>query len=381
MESWVEPSRSSRKRSLDSIDDYVEQEIYRILTKAYGWIFDQGRCDGHWKDVSDTALVSLCLSKREPSTSPWLVHLKEWMLENQITEGDEEGSWEEEVWGTATAIIALSKLGVPSNEPRIVKGLNFLHKLYSANGRPNWEDEPWETSWAIMAIAQTNCQKFKDDALQAMEWLASLQDESGRIIAPHYTAYFVKIEYSMSKRQLIPDADQERYQRTADNAIEYLLSMMRSDILWTGSAWSNGQIVWALASTYNFPFEDRDKVRLVTDWFARNQEVEGNWFDAEDTASSILGLYFLLRGYKVMNLKERSDIADVDTVIYEKMRRMLATPRCSFGKKLIEITDDGTTRINLTPRVVRTATILFAIASGITVFIALYDWMRPYFSP
>ena len=109
-------------------------------------------------------------------------------------------------------------------------------------------------------------------------------------------------------------------------------------------AWSNGQILWALASTYNFPFEDRSAVGNVIEWFSKNQEPGGNWYDAEDTSSAILGLFFLLRGCKIYNLKERSDIADIDTVIYERLRRMLSTPKCSFGKKFIETTEDGTTQ-------------------------------------
>ncbi len=91
--------RASKKKPLELGDDYLEQEIYRILTKAYGWLFENGKCDGHWKDISDTALVALCLTKREPETSPWLNHLREWLLEQQIEEGDEEGSWEEEILG------------------------------------------------------------------------------------------------------------------------------------------------------------------------------------------------------------------------------------------------------------------------------------------
>jgi hypothetical protein len=373
--------RSSKNKPLELGDDYLEQELYRILTKAYGWIFNKGRCDGHWKDMSDTALVALCLTKREPSTSPWLLHLKDWMLSQQMEDGEENGSWEEEIWGTATTLIALSKLGVPTNEPKMVKGLNFVHKLYNTTGRSNWEDEPWETSWAILAIAQTNCKKYLEDAFQGMEWLMSLQDESGRIIAPHYTAYFIKITYSLNKRQLIPEEEQEKYQNTVDKATHYLLTNMNEEKLWTGMAWSNGQILWSLASTYNFPFEDRRAVKMMLDWFGRNQEVDGNWYDAEDTASSILGLFFLLRGYKIYNLKERSDIADVDTVIYERLRRMLATPKCSFGRKTIEVMEDGTTRINIAPGTLRTATILFAIASGVTVFIALYEWLKPYILP
>ncbi|MDD1746922.1 MAG: terpene cyclase/mutase family protein [Methanomassiliicoccales archaeon] len=373
--------RSSKKKPLELGDDYLEQELYRILTKSYGWLFTNGKCDGYWKDVSDTSLVALCLTKREPDTSPWLEHLRDWLLDQQIEEGDEEGSWEEEIWGTATALIALSKLGVPTNHPKMITGLNFVHKLFNTTGRSNWEDEPWETSWAILAIAQTNCKKYLEDAYRGLEWLMSLQDESGRIIAPHYTAYFIKITYSLNKRQLIPEKDLEKYQTTVEKATKYLIDNMKPDILWTGMPWSNGQILWALASTYNFPFEDRSAVGHVIEWFSKNQEPGGNWYDAEDTSSAILGLFFLLRGCKIYNLKERSDIADIDTVIYERLRRMLSTPKCSFGKKFIETTEDGTTRINLTPKMVRTATIAFALASGITVFIALYDWLKPYLSP
>jgi hypothetical protein len=361
---------------MESHDSFLEQEFFQTLTKAYEWLFTMGKEEGNWMNTEGTAFAALCLNLREPKSSPWIVGTRDWLLDHQVEMSPEMGNWEEELWQTSTAIIALSKLGVPNTDPKMKKGLNFIHMLFNTTGRSNWEDEPWETSWAIWAIADSNCKEYLDDAFKAMRWLMSLQDESGRIISPHYTAYFIKIANALCKRQLVITTDRCEYERTVERAREYLLAMVTEESLWTGMAWSNGQILWSLASTNNFPFKDDKLVSSVLNWFTKNQEPDGNWYDAEDTASVVMGLFHLLRGYKIERTKERSDIADIDTTIYNNLRRLLQTPKYSFGKKFIQVLDDGTTTINFSPKVKKTAIILFALVSGLTVFIAVWDFIR-----
>jgi len=361
---------------METHETFLEQELYKTLTEAYEWLFMVGKEDGNWKNIEGISFAGICLNVREPKSSPWIVATKQWLLEQQIEMGPDIGSWEEELWQTSTAIIALSKLGVSNTDPKIKKGLNFIHKLYNTTGRSNWEDEPWETSWAIWAIAESNCRDYLDDAYNGMKWLMSLQDDSGRIISPHYTAYFIKIANSMCKRKLVEQSDQCEYERTVERAREYLLAMMSEDALWTGVAWSNGQILWSLASTNNFPFGDEKAISTVLNWFKRNQEPKGNWSDAEDTSSVIMGLVYLLKGYTIERTKDKSDIANVDTIIYNNLRRLLGTPKLTVGKKFILSLDDGTTTLNFSPRVKKTAIILFAVVSGLTVFIAVWDFIR-----
>jgi hypothetical protein len=361
---------------METHETFLEQEFYKTLTEAYEWLFSVGKEEGNWKNIEGTSMAALCLNIREPKSSPWIVGTRDWLLEQQIEMSPELGSWEEELWQTTTAIIALSKLGVPNTHPKMKKGLNFIHKLYNTTGRSNWEDEPWETSWAIWAIAESSCKDYLEDAVNGMKWLMSLQDESGRIISPHYTAYFIKIANSLCKRQLVSEGDHCEYERTVERAREYLLAMISKESLWTGVAWSNGQILWSLTSTDNFPFDDDVLVSSILTWFAKNQEPKGNWYDAEDTASSILGLVYLLRGYKIETVKDKSDIADIDTTIYSNLRRRLETPKYSFGKRFIQVLDDGTTTLNFSPRVKRTAIVLFAVVSGLTVFFAVWDFIR-----
>jgi hypothetical protein len=94
-------------------------------------------------------------------------------------------------------------------------------------------------------------------------------------------------------------------------ASHYLLAQLdesEDDTLWTGEAWSNGQILWALASAEVFPVEDTKLLDKTIRWFRTHQTATGNWADVEDTASAILGLIHLLEcvwrgmdGYHVRN--------------------------------------------------------------------------------
>ncbi len=96
-------------------------------------------------------------------------------------------------------IIALIRLGVSRKDNCIQKGLRFISKLYPVNGRNNWHDEPWETSWALIAILLSGVSIPSGDVLAAVTWLMSLQDPDGRIVAPHYTAYFLLVNHFLDK--------------------------------------------------------------------------------------------------------------------------------------------------------------------------------------
>ena len=127
--------------------------------------------------------------------------------------------------------------------------------------------------------------------------------------------------------------------------------------------------------------EDRQAVSKVVSWFVRNQGVDGNWFDAEDTACAILGLVALLKDYLLHKSKGQGVQEDAETVIYNHLRRLYEAPKLNLGKKFLEVQEDGTTTLNFSPRAVKTVAIIFAIASGLTVVIALWDFIEGRFLP
>lgn len=315
-----------------TIESMIEQ-IYSLLTPAYSFMFRAGSKDGHWHEVRSTALAGICLDFRELGDSPWLHSIRRWLQSNQITEGTAIGSWGQEVWDTAMAIIALMSLGVHSKDDSIQNGLKWMAGLYSANGRANWHDEPWETSWALIAFLKTGLVIPPVDISEALWWLLRLQAPEGVIISPHYTAYFLLIHHNLGKIEVSP-ADHEAFREGNLRAANYLIQALKQsppDKLWTGEAWSNGQILWALCESSMFPASDETLLRKTLRWFDSVQEPEGNWSDVEDTASAIIGLHSLLRLLSLM-LDGRRHMKE----LYAELRKRSPTPALYVKRPFIE---------------------------------------------
>lgn len=352
----------------------VKQKIYECLSTAYKWLFSIAQTPGYWTDVRSTSLVALCLELREPDGSPWLKAVKKWLLKQQVLKGDNEGSWGDELWDTSMALIALSRLGLPQKNPHVKKALNYIKNVYEKNKQgDNWHYEPWETSWCILAILETDSSSERMDiAYNAAKWLMSLQKE-GEIVSPHYTAYFILIASKLKIRQ----EGKEEFNTAVTEAAKYLIDNIKEETLWTGEGWSNGQILWALASTKHFPCNNNEillqTVKWFYKWFFNGQKEDNNREDAEDIASSILGLYYLLREVESQRI---SDTTDPETRIRNALHGRLRTPpppRLIVKERL----EDKTTLINIfiTPRHKKLVAIIVAIASTVIGIIQLWDFL------
>jgi hypothetical protein len=277
--------------------------------------------------------------------------------------------------------MALLRMGMLNSDPAIGKAMRFLGNCYTANKRPNWEDEPWETSWAILAICESGSSELMDEACDGMRWLMNMQDQRGALVAPHYTAYYVKIVEVLCKKQACRGyclLNEKEIKETAKKGAAHLMTIVEGEQLWTGEPWSNGQILWALCSSGQFPVEDAASVEMVLDWFQAAQEPKGNWGDAEDTACAIIGLLALLKQRMMDRSEERLKVEDADTIVYNHLRRLYEPPRPCPERKLVQVQEDGTTTINLSSRTLKVAAILFGLASGFTVVLALWEYFKSY---
>ena len=355
---------------MDDENIAVKQKMYACISRAYEWLFGLAIYSGNWTEVRSTALVGLCFSLREPKGSQWLVCIKKWLLEQQVQMGTDKASWGDELWDTSMALISLNRIGFSQKDPQFQKTLNWIESLYDVNGRHNWHDEPWETSWAALAILETeHSHELSHIAYDAAKWLLSLQDNEGKIVSPHYTAYFIMICDKLNIKQ----EDKEIFNIASNKATEYLLKNISDKNLWTGEPWSNGQILWILSYTKKFPCSDNALLLRVVNWFIDKQERDGNWKDVEDTASSILGLGYLLRELESFRI---SSDTELDALIFSTLRRNNETPVLCINRKLIETNEDGTTSINLSPRLIKFMTIAFGILSGATVGFFYWDLIK-----
>jgi len=346
---------------------------FELLKGAYSFLFKVASRKGHWNEVRCTALAAMCLQLREDGSSKWLVAVRDWMLNQQSLEGGATGSWGEEIWDSAMCIVALKELEVSSRHQKVEQGLKWITSLYSVNGRNNWHDEPWETSWALMAILRAGRGLPNIDIASAIRWLISLQSEDGKIIAPHYTAYFLLINYFSRKVNLSDDV-RDSLERTSKKCQTYLLESLRNSDpqrLWTGEAWANGQILWALCLSGLFPVTDDGLVEKTIAWFERNQSAEGNWSDIEDTASSMLGLSALLKNLITLEAELSHKIKDVDREIENRLRKAVVVPKLSIKKPLWEREKEtGYISVNI-----KESTARLIIALLTFIFVALLGWV------
>lgn len=337
----------------------LSKEIYHTLYKGYDWLYHQAIDKGHWGDIRSTALSSIALELREPINSKWLQTSKSWLLGEQINVNDTYFHWNEEVWDTAMAIFALNQLHLNQKDPRYQKTIDWIESLFNKTKRQNWHDEPWETSWALIAILEANKpQKYFKTVLLSLDWLLSFRSNNGMIIAPHYTAYYIFIFSKLSEAATYSSFEIDgKYSKAANEAAFYLVNEIKSDILWNGEAWANGQILWALCVADRFPINNAKLIEIVVNWFAFNQEEDhGNWEDEEDTASALIGLSHLLM--KIEGIEN-----------YDELRRRLRdkyeTPDIKINPKFIEHHSNGFYSVNLSPFILKTVLVISTTVSAI----------------
>jgi hypothetical protein len=82
------------------------ERIFEMIIGGYSSLFDSACKVGHWNEVRCTALAAMCLRIREDGRSLWLQTVRNWIKNNQIKEGLSAGSWGDEVWDTATCVLA-----------------------------------------------------------------------------------------------------------------------------------------------------------------------------------------------------------------------------------------------------------------------------------
>ncbi len=362
----------------DEILNRQIDSIFELLKDSYRFLFKVASKKGHWTEIRCTALAAMCLQLREEASSKWVNAVKAWIQKEQFVDGAVRGSWGEEVWDSALAVIALTDLGVSPKDETLKSALDWIARLFSVNGRDNWHDEPWETSWALLAILNAGRVPKKDgeeiNIGAAIKWLGSLQDSSGKIVSPHYTAYFILINHLKGKVNLSDDVHFVLAEK-AKNCESYLLNALKASKagLWTGEAWSNGQILWCLCLPNQFPVSESGLAEKVIRWFQEEQSPEGNWSDIEDTASAMLGLAALVKNLLTHQAVIAKSNKDVDAEFERKLKKSVPVPKLSIKKRFIEREQEtGYISINLRESTVKVAIAIISFA-GVTLVAWLVD--------
>ncbi len=365
---------------MDRDTQVIVDSIRTILQYAYRNLFTHASIKGHWKSIRNTALATMCISFLEDGNSRWIDLLKTWITEQQTKDGTSLGSWNDEAWDTAMAVIALKDIGVSSKNCAINSAVQWLIKMFSHNGRYNLHDEPWETSWGMLALLRTGLPNTIDFG-KSFEWLIGLQQENGLIVSPHYTAYFLMLTKAAEKVSLSPEL-QERIIIVAHKCETYLVSSLDEspdDKLWMNEGWANGQILLSLSQFNTIEITNSRLSSKLISWFKKNQDEDGGFSDIEDTASVILGLttYFSLI---VKNTTSPNMQVETEESFIYRLRKSVQPPLLMLHDKFVYRNDYGYYVIHIKASVLSkcllVASIVITIISLSTNIISLWDYLN-----
>lgn len=357
-------SRMNHERLTERIGD--------MLCPAFHSLYEAGKNRGHWEEPRATALAAICLQLVSDRKTRWIESVEKWIIGQQHDPG---GDWGDEVWDSAMSLLALRTLGVPPTHVAMKRGVRWLRSVLHRNPRDNsWHDEPWETCWALMALLSVDRQTDAQDFERAILWLIDRQDQQGRLVAAHYTGYLLLIEM-LAKPAAISADTRAKLSEAATQGCSYLIDDVRraSDgALWTGEAWSNGQILWTLSeSDRPTPAATVEIAEKAIQWFEKSQEPNGRWTDIEDTASAILGLYSLQARLIADQSQGRKSFDDAKNDIRVRLRQSVTVPRLDTGRPLFEVNEEsGYYHINLRIGTVRIAYYVLSF-----ILVGLLGWL------
>ena len=370
----MDDAASEKRTDIEDVVGLRTDMIYDILDHSYRFLFTMGQTSGNWHEVRSTSLAGMCIDRLPTDKPYWRVCVKQWLETEQLRAA--VGSWGEEIWDTAMALLALKALGSHTHDSHVHAGLEWIASKYSVNGRWNWHDDPWETSWALLAIITAGKVPRDIDLLSAIRWLATLQDSEGRIIAPQFTAYFAAICHDSAKIGIELDSHLKEVAYRSSAFLMKALSESDPSRLWTGEAWSNGQILWLLAEQKLFPFDDFALVDKVLHWFRDTQNPEGGyWEDAEDTASATLGLLSLLYGLTAIVEGRRQTR---EAVSMELQRRVTQLPLRVNVRMLEADADSGGFLIRISRRKITLLGYVISVIAALAAIAGLWDFAVKY---
>jgi hypothetical protein len=315
--------------SIHSCDIITKSLLHRIETALEGSLRDlllelrrTGEKKKDVKGIADSLIaIHECLpDERFPGFRSYASDL---ILVEKETNNSEHVYWQEEVWHTSMATIALS--GESAHRKWVKKAIQWLSGQFKETSL-NWDEEPWETFWALLAIhaAFTKAEVPLPDVdfEKPLRWLLSLRGKPRPelLISWHYTALFCLVAQRYSSpllQSVVSDELQSSLKKayiesTRCIALELasLTNMQDKNELWTKRIWCNSLITWALAESDEICSDLRGHLpglEHLVDWFLKKLR-ENNVF-TEDRAFACIALNHL-----VVSVERADELAFAQTL-------------------------------------------------------------------
>jgi hypothetical protein len=328
-----------------------------VVPRALSYLYREGRT-GHWVDARTSSYAVGALTATGESFESRNLQAAAAFLLSTFREEKTGGSWGSEIWDTALAIRALSKLPVQKIET-VDKAFEWISAKQLPDG--SFDGEPWDTLYVALAAVETG---RSDLLLQAVPWLLSVQNDEGAFISPHYTGLFCQVIGECLDQDKIENSLHYPMREAATKALGYLWNQYKKETLWGGSAWTNAFIVRGMVALHHGKVLSELDPILV--WFSTHQDDSGAWDDPVRTAISIEALWELKlfaeidRCHKkplqtlTAEFFSRSTQAELSRMVFLRTMRVPVTTarklidKDEFGNKIITLTQERELYIGIT---------------------------------
>jgi len=311
-------------------------EIKHLLSKSLQSLIEAGiRNGGHWGNTRGTA-DSLIAINRCLINNPYPIlkkHAYKFIIKQAKTDENAKNAWnwEEEVWDSSVAIMALSNEFMNKRyREKILSGWVWLENKYNRINN-NWHDEPWETSWALLAFHSImENEKMESNVVnweQSLLWLSDLcgKPQKGLLINWHYSALFILIVNRYANGKYLSGNKNDDLKNKLRNCrkeiisyiIDNLIENKDGNTLWTQELWSNSLVLWALCEPYQDKYEEIHahsvETNRIYNWF--ETALNDNYTpQTEDCAFSCIALFAL---WNLLLINENK--------VYEKLKHEIKT--------------------------------------------------------
>ncbi len=286
-----------------------KKELTNLLVDSLEELIKLGSNVSFWgatRSNSDAVLaLTICLPEFD------FYKLRSRCIDRIIKDANETNgflNWDEEIWDTSIAIMALST-DYENNKEGILKALKWIESKYITISQ-SWNEEVWETLLALNAITYSKYkpQKTSDNNLyfeRSINWINSLYNTPKKGILINWSSTALYLLFAVNSKKFdLNNSNQTILNEHVKCSCEQILksSIDASELaLWTSEAWSNGLVLWSISEAKYGKLEE-EKLERIINWFRDRLKLEET--PIEDKAFACIGLFKYLEYLEILESGE-----------------------------------------------------------------------------
>lgn len=248
-------------------------------------------------------------------------------ISNEANESNGFINWDEEIWDTSIAIMALST-NYESNKVKILKALNWIESKYITVSQ-SWNEEVWETLLALNAITYSRSKSLRNSESYkyfegSINWINSLYNTPKKGILINWSSTALYLLFAVnSKKFELDDTNKTIIDGHIKSSCEQILKSnisLTEEVLWTSEAWSNGLVLWAISEAKCGTFEE-DKFESIINWFRERINLPDT--PVEDKAFACIGIFKYLEYLEIKESGENISPLKVKENLQSKLSKLI----------------------------------------------------------